>query len=161
MRVFIERGGHRLFSEWAVKVAVGVAGLVAVAFLASVLMLAAETDDRIEAIQRRALHEAVEDSKPVIGEFPSLEHQGLRHLERSAGVSGLRIEQEPPRDAANLQSVVDRKGRIIAWLSFDPERPVGAFIGKLWPVAAIFFGGCCFCCERATSVRNSSRTSIS
>jgi diguanylate cyclase (GGDEF)-like protein len=140
MRVFIERGGHRLFSEWAVKVAVGVAGLVAVAFLASVLMLAAETDDRIEAIQRRALHEAVEDSKPVIGEFPSLEHQGLRHLERSAGVSGLRIEQEPPRDAANLQSVVDRKGRIIAWLSFDPERPVGAFIGKLWPVAAIFFG---------------------
>ena len=139
MRLFIERGGHRLFSEWVVKAAAAIAGLSAAIFLLAVLILAADTDNRIETIQRRALHDALEEAKPIISEFPSLQHQGLRHLERSAGISGLRIEQEPARGAEQVQSVLDRNGRIIAWLSFDPERPVGAFLGKIWPAAIVFF----------------------
>ena len=36
------------------------------------------------------------------------------------------------------QSVVDRKGRIIGWLSFAPDRPLSSFLNRLWPLTAGF-----------------------
>ena len=74
----------------------------------------------------------------MLGEFPSLEHQALRLIERSSGVKSLKIEPDVSASAGNLQSLVDRKGRIIAWLSFAPDRPLSSFLGRLWPLIADF-----------------------
>ena len=97
-----------------------------------------QTDDQREAGQRQSLREAVEEARPVLGEFPSLEHQALRLLERSSGVKGLKLEPDAAAVGGNLQSVADRKGRIIGWLSFTPDRPLSSFLNRLWPLTAGF-----------------------
>ena len=107
-------------------------------FILLVYVLAARSDDQREARQRQSLRDAVEEARPVLGEFPSLEHQALRLLERSSGVKGLKLEPDAPASGGNLQSVVDRKGRIIAWLSFIPDRPLSSFLNQLWPLTAGF-----------------------
>lgn len=107
-------------------------------FILLVYILAAQSDDEREAGQRQALRDAVEEARSVLGEFPSLEHQALRLLERSSGVKGLKLEPEGAASGGNQQSVVDRKGRIIAWLSFVPDRPLSSFLNRLWPVTAGF-----------------------
>lgn len=105
-------------------------------FMLLVYFLALQTDDQREAAQRQSLREAVEEARPVLGEFPSLEHQALRLLERSSGVKDLKLEPDAATVGSNLQSVVDRKGRIIAWLSFAPDRPLSSFLNRLWPLTA-------------------------
>jgi len=107
-------------------------------FMLLVYVLARQSDDQREAGQRQSLRDAVEDARPVLGEFPSLEHQALRMLERSSGVKGLKLEADPAAAGGNLQSVVDRKGRIMGWLSFSPDRPLSSFLGRLWPLSAGF-----------------------
>jgi len=109
------------------------AALVVVGFSLLAYGLAWQSDERREAEQRQALREAVEKTREVIGEFPSLQHQGLRLIERESGVKGLRLESDPAAKS-NLQSVVDRKGRIIAWIGFDPDRPISSFLRLLWPL---------------------------
>ena len=107
-------------------------------FMLLVYFLALQTDDQREVRQRRSLREAVEEARPVLGEFPSLEHQALRLLERASGVKGLKLEPDAATVGSNLQSIVDRKGRIIAWLSFTPDRPLSSFLNRLWPLTAGF-----------------------
>jgi len=119
----------------------GLAVLVLVAGVAVVLLayvLAVQSDDQREASQRQSLRDAVEEARPVLGEFPSLEHQALRLLERSSGVKSLKLEPDAAAGGGNLQSVVDRKGRIIAWLSFVPDRPLSSFLNRLRPLTAGF-----------------------
>ena len=100
--------------------------------------LALQADQQREDSQRQALREAVEEARPVLGEFPSLEHQALRLLERSSGVKGLKLETDVAAGGGDQQSVVDRKGRIIGWLSFAPDRPLSSFLNRLWPLTAGF-----------------------
>lgn len=107
-------------------------------FMLLAYILAAQTDDKREAEQRRSLRAAVEEARPVIGEFPSLEHQALRLIERSSGVKDLKLEPDTAKATGDLQSVVDRNGRIIGWLSFLPERPLTSFLARLWPLTAGF-----------------------
>jgi GGDEF domain-containing protein len=99
---------------------------------------AVQIDDQREADQRQALRAALEEARSVIGEFPSLEHQALRLLERSSGVKSLKLEPNAAATDSNLQSVLDRNGRIIAWLSFAPDRPLSSFLNRLWPLTAGF-----------------------
>jgi diguanylate cyclase (GGDEF)-like protein len=123
------------------RLAEGLVSLVlaaALGFILIVYFLALQTDDQREADQRQSLREAVEEARPVLGEFPSLEHQALRLLERSSGVKGLKLEPDAAALSGNLQSVVDRKGRIIGWLSFTPDRPLLSFLNRLWPLTAAF-----------------------
>ncbi|NWG23375.1 MAG: bifunctional diguanylate cyclase/phosphodiesterase, partial [Pseudorhodoplanes sp.] len=137
MRVFIERDGRGLIADWVVTALTIAAAAIPAIFIVGALLVAAWMDARVEARQREALRQAVEESRAIIGEFPSLERQGLRQIERSAGVSGLRLVDTPSAQSGELQSVMDRAGRIIGWLSFDAERPAGEFLERLWPFAAL------------------------
>lgn len=137
MRFFIERDDRWLIADWAVTALTIAAAAIPAIFIVGALLVAAGMDARTEASQREALRQAVEESRAVIGEFPSLERQGLRQIERSAGVSGLRLVDGASGADGELQSVMDRAGRIIGWLSFDAERPIGEFLGRLWPFAAL------------------------
>lgn len=122
------------------RLAEGLVALVIVAGVGLMLLvygLARQSDDEREAVQRQSLREAVEEARPVLGEFPSLEHQALRVLERSSGIKDLKFEPDTTA-ASNLQSVADGKGRIIGWLSFSPDRPLSSFLNRLWPLSAGF-----------------------
>src|SRR5690349_3644726 len=103
-------------------------------FVLLVYFLARQADDTREADQRASLRKAVEDARPVLGEFPSLEHQAIQMLERSSGVTNLKLEADATAPNGHQQSLVDRKGRIIGWLNFDPDRPLTSFFNRLWPL---------------------------
>ena len=107
-------------------------------FILLLYVVALQTDDQREANQRQSLREAVEEARPVLGEFPSFEHQALRLLERSSGVKGLKLEKDGASGGADQQSVADGKGRIIGWLSFAPDRPLLSFLNHLWPLTLGF-----------------------
>ncbi len=49
--------------------------VAALGFVLLVYVLASRSDNDREAGQRAALRDAVEEARPVLGEFPSLEHQ--------------------------------------------------------------------------------------
>jgi diguanylate cyclase (GGDEF)-like protein len=115
-----------------------VAFVAALGFVLLVYVLASQSDNDREAGQRAALRDAVEEARPVLGEFPSLEHQAVQLLERSSGVKGLKLETDATTGSKNTQSVVDRKGRILGWLSFVPDRPLSSFLDRLWPLTAGF-----------------------
>jgi diguanylate cyclase (GGDEF)-like protein len=115
-----------------------VAFVAALGFVLLVYVLASQSDNDREASQRAALRDAVEEARPVLGEFPSLEHQAVQLLERSSGVKGLKLETDATTGSKNTQSVVDRKGRILGWLSFVPDRPLSSFLDRLWPLTAGF-----------------------
>jgi diguanylate cyclase (GGDEF)-like protein len=109
-----------------------------VGFILLLYVLARQTDNQREVGQRQSLRDAVEEARPVLGEFPSLEHQALRLLERSSGVKGLKLDTDAAAGAGDQQSVVDGKGRILGWLSFAPDRPLSSFLNRLWPLTLGF-----------------------
>ncbi len=53
-------------------------------------------------------------------------------------MKGLKLETDATTGSKNTQSVVDRKGRILGWLSFVPDRPLSSFLDRLWPLTAGF-----------------------
>jgi diguanylate cyclase (GGDEF)-like protein len=80
---------------------------------------------------------------PVLVELVDLDRRLMGVLERTSGVEGLRITTvaEPGRE---LQSLLDRQGRIVTWLSWDTRRPMLQVVRQLTPFLALvvaFFVG--------------------
>jgi diguanylate cyclase (GGDEF)-like protein len=103
-------------------------------------VLAGQADDLLEAERRQALNAAVEAAHArtsVSGDEPQL----VRQLERTSGLKGLRLESEPVSGPRQVQSLLDRNGRIVGWLSWEPERPASAILLRLLPLLALIVAG--------------------
>jgi diguanylate cyclase (GGDEF)-like protein len=61
----------------------------------------------------------------------------VRVVEQASGLKGLRFDAEPVGDDREVQSVLDRNGRIVGWFNWQPERPAAAMIFRLLPLAAL------------------------
>src|SRR5258705_3732703 len=59
-------------------------------------------------------------------------------LERAAGLKGLKFDRDPPEGDRELQSLVDHKGRIVGWFSWETGRPATAFMLSVLPLATLF-----------------------
>ena len=57
-------------------------------------------------------------------------------LERASGLKDLTFEREPAARGRDVQSMLDRNGRIIGWFSWEPERPATGMLHRLLPFAA-------------------------
>lgn len=113
--------------------------MMAVTGLAATLSfgLARQADDRFETERRQALVTAIEGRSAGA----SLnEHQLLQRLEQSSGLQGLRLESEP-LPGERVQSLLDRNGRIVGWLTWEPERPATAMLLRLLPLGVLIVVG--------------------
>ncbi|MEX2034197.1 MAG: EAL domain-containing protein [Xanthobacteraceae bacterium] len=104
-------------------------------------VLVRQAEDRQGLERRAALLGAIEDIRRSGAEFSALDPRHIRGMERTAGLKGLRFETEPDTDAAagerELQSVLDRNGRIAGWFSWQPDRSMSNALGQLKPLLAL------------------------
>jgi diguanylate cyclase (GGDEF)-like protein len=100
-------------------------------------MLARQADDQHEAERRQSLAAAVEALRAASPERVRGDAESVQALERMSGLKGLRFETEPVRGDREVHSLLDHKGRILGWFSWEPERPATAMMMRLLPVAAL------------------------
>jgi diguanylate cyclase (GGDEF)-like protein len=112
--------------------------IVAATILCCVLgvVLARQADDYFESAHREALRGAVEALQAASPDLADVDPKLIRILESASGLKGLRLAEEPPQDAREVQSLIDSKGRIVGWFTWEPERPATAMVAQLLP-----FGG--------------------
>jgi diguanylate cyclase (GGDEF)-like protein len=98
-------------------------------------VLARQADDYVEAEHRRALSGAIEALQAISPNFARVEPRLIEVLERASGLKGLKFESEPAGAGREVQSMLDRNGRIVGWFSWEPERSATAMMNRILPVA--------------------------
>jgi diguanylate cyclase (GGDEF)-like protein len=73
----------------------------------------------------------------VLVTLTPLDDAVIESLERASGARALQFEAEPSRRDAELQSQLDRSGRIVGWFSWDARHPMMEALGGLWPLQAV------------------------
>jgi diguanylate cyclase (GGDEF)-like protein len=111
--------------------------ILGVAFAGAGYFFARESDARQEARARAALSDAMEAIRARRGESPKLDARDVQILQRSAGVTDLKIEAEPSTAGRNVQLLLGANGRIAGWLSWEAQHPMTDLLVSWWPVAAV------------------------
>ncbi|MBI4274926.1 MAG: hypothetical protein HY659_09530, partial [Rhizobiales bacterium] len=111
--------------------------VLGVAFAAGGYFFAYQADARQEARQRIALGGAIDDIRARRGNPGALDARDLRILERNSGLADLKLETEPATAGRSVQPLLGENGRITAWLSWRPERPISDLFLRWWPMAAL------------------------
>src|SRR5687768_9364616 len=99
-------------------------------------VLAKQADDYLESSHRQALRGAIEALQAVTPDLHDVDPQLVKLLEGASGLKGLRLTEEPP-EGAQVQSLIDSKGRIVGWFTWEPERPATEMIKRLLPFGAL------------------------
>ena len=112
--------------------------VVAATVLCCVLgfVLAKQADDYLENAHRQALRGAIEALQAVSPDLTDVDPKLIHILESASGLKGLRLAEEPPEGAREVQSLIDSNGRIVGWFTWEAERPATAMVTRLLP-----FGG--------------------
>jgi diguanylate cyclase (GGDEF)-like protein len=100
-------------------------------------MLARQADDRAEAGHRQALRGAVEALQAVAPDLSGNDPRVIRILEEASGLKELRYDDVPPEGDREVQTLLDRNGRIVGWLNWDPERSATAAMNGISPLAVL------------------------
>jgi diguanylate cyclase (GGDEF)-like protein len=100
-----------------------------------------QADERQGLERRAALLGAIDDIRQSGADFSALDARHIKGVERTAGLKDLRFETEP-NSASNtgdreIQSVLNRQGRIIGWFSWEPNRSMSNVLGQLRPFLAL------------------------
>src|SRR5262249_4138685 len=117
--------------------------LAAATLVCSVLgfALARQADDNLEAAHRRALNAAIEALQAVSPRLSEVEPRLVRIWVRATGIGGLRFDPDQPAGGLEVQSLIDRKGRIVGWFAWEPERPATRIMLRLLPLAVLIAAG--------------------
>lgn len=100
-------------------------------------LLAWQADDSFEKANRQALRGAIEALQAVSPDLVNVDPNVVRILENASGLKGLRLVEEPPPGAREVHSLIDGKGRIVGWFTWESERPATAMIAQILPVAVL------------------------
>ena len=126
----------RLIAPLALLVVAAVIACTVLGFV-----LARQADDFLEAEHRQALQGAIEALQAVSPDLVDVEPKLIHILERASGLKDLQFETEPTADGRVMQSLLDRKGRIIGWFHWQSERPATAMMARLLPLALLIASG--------------------
>ncbi len=104
-------------------------------------VLSRQADDYLDIEHRQALRGAIEALQAVAPELSDVEPKLIRILERASGLKNLKFDPDPPGEEREVQSLLDRNGRIVGWFSWEAERPATALMTRLLPFAALIAFG--------------------
>jgi EAL domain-containing protein (putative c-di-GMP-specific phosphodiesterase class I) len=112
---------------------------MAVTFTAAVAAYGfAERSDRQQwAEQREALRNAVGEFRQLFA-GDAVDPRFVRMVEQSARLQGLKFETDPAPGEREMQPVVDAKGRIAGFFTWDQAHPMRAAMHGLMPLIALF-----------------------
>src|SRR5262245_58439580 len=105
------------------------------------LAVAWQADDKLEGANRKSLRGAIEVLQVLSPDVSRLDPALIRALERSSGLKDLRFDHDPPGNGREMQSLLDEKGRIVGWFSWEAQRPAMALMFRLLPLAALIAVG--------------------
>jgi diguanylate cyclase (GGDEF)-like protein len=126
----------RIISSLALFIVIAIIVCLGLAYV-----LAQQADDYLEAEHRQALSGAVQALQAVSPDLAKVEPELIRVLERASGLKELRFESEPVAGSRQVQSMLDRNGRIVGWFSWEPERPASTMMRRLLPIASLIAFG--------------------
>ena len=104
-------------------------------------VLARQADYRAAASYRQALRGAVEALQAVAPDLSGNDPRVMRILEEASGLKGLQFEEDPPDGSREAQTLLDRKGRIVGFLTWAPERSATTAIDGFSPLLAAIAAG--------------------
>ncbi len=100
------------------------------------LLVTQSNDQRLSAERQVALHEALDEFRPIFGGATRFDEAALRLIEQRSGLVGLRFGMDPvPDSGREVQSVQDTRGRIVGWFSWTPDRRLIRAMDWLWSFA--------------------------
>jgi diguanylate cyclase (GGDEF)-like protein len=97
-------------------------------------VFARQSDAAREAAQRQAL---IEEVRNAAADPRRLTTRELRALARNAGIPDLKLDITGSTGNRAVQPVLDDKGRIAAFLSWEAQRPMTDLMLRSWPIAAV------------------------
>src|SRR5438105_1061546 len=125
---------------WTPRLAATLALFVISATFFSVIVgyaLVSQADDRQSLERRAALLGAIEDIRGTGADFSALDTRHIKGMERTAGLKDLRFETEPVAGDREIQSVLNKSGRIIGWFSWEPDRSMSNALSQLRPLLGL------------------------
>jgi diguanylate cyclase (GGDEF)-like protein len=131
-----EPGVPRLIGPLALLVLIATIACSVLAFV-----LARQADDHREAQHRQALRSAIEALQAVSPDLSQVEPKLILILERASGLKDLKFNEDPPPGDHEVLSLIDAKGRIVGWFSWEAERRGTAMMTRLLPFAALIAFG--------------------
>ena len=92
--------------------------------------VAHQSDERLWLEQRAALRNAISEFRILFGDAKEIDPRFVRMVEQSARLQGLKYETEPVRERREMQPVLDGKGRIAGFFTWDKTRPMTTAMGR-------------------------------
>src|SRR5262245_43416740 len=105
------------------------------------LFLAWQADEKLEGANRKSLRGTIEALQVLSPDLSRLDPALIRALERASGLKDLRFDGDPPGNGREMQSLLDEKGRIVGWFSWEAQRPATALMFRLLPLGALIAAG--------------------
>ena len=103
-------------------------------------------DRRLAADRQIALHNALEELRPMLGHAEHFDDGSLRLIGRRSGLADLRFGTDPaPESGSEVQSLQDAQGRIVGWFSWMPDRTLIRAMDWLWGLAGAVGVALMFC----------------
>jgi diguanylate cyclase (GGDEF)-like protein len=112
-----------------------IVALIALAICAGLgYRVAQHSDARLLSEQRAAIRNAVAEFRVLFAAPGQVDPRFVRMVEQSAGVKSLKFEADPPPERDEMQPVLDDKGRIAGFFTWQRSHPMTAAIARLWPL---------------------------
>jgi diguanylate cyclase (GGDEF)-like protein len=128
--------GHWAWGMAAILLTAGAIGAIGLS-----LARTQQVDDQAEIDHRQALTNAIEALQAVAPDLPGDDPRVIHILAAASGLSELRFEDGPPDGDREAQSLIDRNGRILGWLSWNPQRQTTAALTSFARLFAPFAAG--------------------
>jgi diguanylate cyclase (GGDEF)-like protein len=95
------------------------------------------SETRLEAAQHAALQRALDEFHAEFGDIDAPDDVQLRRIARQSGLGDLRFDANPAREnGRDVQSLHDRRGRIIGWFSWTAGGALAGAMNGLWALLA-------------------------
>jgi diguanylate cyclase (GGDEF)-like protein len=95
--------------------------------------LARASDRQLRAEQRAAIRNIVSEFRVLVATPGAVDPRFVRMVERSAGLKSLRFETDPAASAREMQPVLDAKGRIAGFFTWERASPMTAMMTRMTP----------------------------
>ena len=97
---------------------------------------ARQSDEHVWSEQRASLRSAISEFRTLFGQSKRIDPRFVRMVEQSTRLKGLRFETEPAPGGREMQPVLDGKGRIAGFFTWERTYPMTRTMGRLIPVIA-------------------------
>ncbi len=109
--------------------------------------LARQSDERLWAEQRASLRDVIAESRVLFDKAGAIDPRFVHMVEQTSGLKGLKFEIDPAAGLREMQPVMDPKGRIAGFFTWDKTYPMAQAMSRLMPlivgiaIALVAFGG--------------------